>query len=115
MIHFSCPRCAKPVEASPEAAGRQVQCASCGALVTVPGAAPPSAQSPPALDRKHWYRQFLGTFAFLIPLLLVALGVGGYIAYQRWFASNVWIYVDNTGDQLLTVRLDGAEKAKVAP
>ncbi len=117
MIHFRCPRCEQPVEAVPGAAGRQVLCPGCRAMVLVPGEATgpaaPTADAP--LNRRQWNRQFFGTFAFLIPLAMAVLGVGGYAAYQRWFASNVRLYVDNTGAEPLTVRLDGEEKATVAP
>ncbi len=115
MIHFRCPQCEQPVEAVPAAAGRRVQCLGCGALVAVPGEPPPAPATGALLTRRQLSRQIFGTFAFLIPLALVALGVGGYKAYQRWFAANVWIYVDNTGDRPVTVRLDGVVKATVAP
>ena len=116
MIQFRCPKCEQPVEVAAVAAGRQVLCPGCRAMVLAPGTAKGvDAPSDSPLNRRQWYRQFFGAFAFLIPLVLVALGVGGYALYQRWFAAKVWLYVDNTGERPLTVRLDGDVKTTVAP
>jgi hypothetical protein len=113
MISFTCPKCDQSGQAAPGAAGQQVQCGRCGAVVAVPGAAPSSA--PPLRTRRTWNPLFVRGLVTVVVIVVVLLGVGGYLAYQRWFASNVSIYVDNTGDQPLTVRLDGSDRATVAP
>jgi hypothetical protein len=112
MIPFTCPKCQQSGQASPDA-GQQVYCGRCGAMVAVPGAAPSNA--PPLRSRRTWNPLFVRGLITVVVIVVVLLGVAGYLVYQRWFASNVSIYVDNTGDQPLTVRLDGSDKATVAP
>ena len=115
MIHFRCPKCEQPVVAAPEAAGQRVQCGACLALVQVPGGALAAPPADPPPSKPLWSRPFSNKLAIFIPLILIGAGVGGYLAYQHFVGSKVWIYVDNTGERALTIRLDGDVKATVAP
>jgi hypothetical protein len=92
-----------------------VQCAGCRALVLVPGDSGVPAPPSTALTRKQWSRRFVGIFVVFIPLLLAALAGAGYMTYQKWFANKVSVYVDNTGDQPLSVTLDHGATTTVAP
>lgn len=93
-INIVCPNCSRTMSARDEWAGRRAKCPTCGNVLVVPAADPPTDIAPPIIDTREnatpWRRKakrkepsnFVKALA-IVALIFISIGIFGWMTISQ--------------------------------